>query len=105
LASRFEDLLQRREVVVYTLLERASGKLWQESGGADQLDLRVEVHNGLVVLGGEPVAVAERCRACRRSDRELAWPLPRHDLELVDRAASRKRPLHQIGRRHAGVAR
>jgi hypothetical protein len=61
-ASPFEDLLQRREVVVYTPLDRAPGKLWQASGGGDQIDLRVEVHNGLEVLGGEPVAVAERCR-------------------------------------------
>jgi len=50
-ASNFEDLLQRREVVVYALLDRAPGKLWQKGGGTGQVDLRVEVHNGLVVLG------------------------------------------------------
>jgi hypothetical protein len=60
---------------------------------------------GLVVLGEEPIPVAERCRACRRSDRELAWPLSRHDLEFADCAAGRKRPLHQVARGHARVAR
>jgi poly(3-hydroxybutyrate) depolymerase len=64
-ASPFEDLLQRRKVVVDTLLDRAPGKLWQKGGGTDQVDLRREVHNGLVVLGGEPIAVAKRAEDSR----------------------------------------